>query len=132
MLYPVLPVFLTQTLNASGSIVGLAERFAQATQNYRAGLFPLQFIDEKLAEQMIDSFLRIRAIGRTPGAVMCRGSNMSCHADQATRAREHLQDEGARADKRSTGPRGRDLACINAPRQSALLRRSAHTVPLQL
>ena len=56
MLYPVLPVFLTQTLNASGSIVGLAERFAQATQNYRAGLFPLQFIDEKLAEQMIDSF----------------------------------------------------------------------------
>ena len=28
MLYPVLPVFLTQTLNASGSIVGLVDGFA--------------------------------------------------------------------------------------------------------
>jgi MFS family permease len=31
MLYPVLPVFLTQTLHASGSIVGLIDGFAQAT-----------------------------------------------------------------------------------------------------
>jgi len=33
MLYPILPVFLTQTLKASGSVVGLVEGFAQATQN---------------------------------------------------------------------------------------------------
>jgi MFS family permease len=33
MLYPVLPVFLTQTLHASGSVVGLIEGIAQVTQN---------------------------------------------------------------------------------------------------
>ncbi len=37
MLYPVLPVFLTQTLNASGSIVGLVDGFAQAVQNIVQG-----------------------------------------------------------------------------------------------
>jgi MFS family permease len=37
MLYPVLPVFLTQTLNATGSIVGLVDGFAQATQNIVQG-----------------------------------------------------------------------------------------------
>ena len=37
MLYPVLPVFLTQTLNASGSVVGLVDGFAQATQNIVQG-----------------------------------------------------------------------------------------------
>ena len=38
MLYPVLPVFLTQTLKATGSIVGLVDGFAQATQNIVQGL----------------------------------------------------------------------------------------------
>ena len=37
MLYPVLPVFLTLTLKASGSIVGLVDGFAQATQNIVQG-----------------------------------------------------------------------------------------------
>src|SRR5579859_5122453 len=37
MLYPVLPVFLTQTLHATGSIVGLVEGVAQATQNIVQG-----------------------------------------------------------------------------------------------
>jgi MFS family permease len=37
MLYPVLPVFLTQTLQASGAIVGLIDGFAQATQNIVQG-----------------------------------------------------------------------------------------------
>src|SRR5216110_1111070 len=37
MLYPVLPVFLTRTLKASGSIVGLVEGFAQAAQNIVQG-----------------------------------------------------------------------------------------------
>jgi sugar phosphate permease len=37
MLYPVLPVFLTQILNANGSIVGLVDGFAQATQNIVQG-----------------------------------------------------------------------------------------------
>jgi MFS family permease len=37
MLYPVLPIFLTQTLHASGSIVGLVEGIAQATQNIVQG-----------------------------------------------------------------------------------------------
>ncbi len=38
MLYPVLPVFLTQTLGASGSIVGLIDGCAQATQNIAQGI----------------------------------------------------------------------------------------------
>ena len=37
MLYPVLPIFLTQVLHASGSIVGLVDGFAQATQNIVQG-----------------------------------------------------------------------------------------------
>ena len=37
MLYPVLPVFLTGTLHASGSIVGLVDGFAQALQNIVQG-----------------------------------------------------------------------------------------------
>jgi MFS family permease len=37
MLYPVLPSFLTQTLNASGSIVGLVDGCAQATQSIAQG-----------------------------------------------------------------------------------------------
>lgn len=37
MLYPVLPVFLTLTLGAGGSIVGLVDGFAQAMQNIVQG-----------------------------------------------------------------------------------------------
>ena len=37
MLYPILPIFLTQTLKASGSILGLIEGIAQATQNIVQG-----------------------------------------------------------------------------------------------
>jgi MFS family permease len=37
MLYPILPVFLTQILKASGSIVGLVDGFAQAAQNIVQG-----------------------------------------------------------------------------------------------
>ena len=37
MLYPVLPVFLTQTLRASGGIVGIVEGIAEATKNIVQG-----------------------------------------------------------------------------------------------
>ena len=37
MLYPILPVFLTQVLSASGSVVGLVDGIAQATQNIVQG-----------------------------------------------------------------------------------------------
>src|SRR6266702_6094986 len=37
MLYPVLPILLTQTLKATGSIVGLVDGFAQAAQNVVQG-----------------------------------------------------------------------------------------------
>jgi MFS family permease len=37
LLYPILPVFLTQTLRASGSVVGLVEGVAEATQNIVQG-----------------------------------------------------------------------------------------------
>lgn len=37
MLYPVLPIYLTQILKASGSVVGLVDGFAQATQNIVQG-----------------------------------------------------------------------------------------------
>ncbi len=38
MLYPVLPIFLTETLKAGGSIVGIIEGIAEATQNIVQGL----------------------------------------------------------------------------------------------
>jgi len=38
LLYPILPVFLTQTLKASGSVVGLVEGVAGATQNIVQGV----------------------------------------------------------------------------------------------
>src|SRR5215471_12359033 len=37
MLYPILPVFLTEYLRANGSIVGIIEGIAQATQNIIQG-----------------------------------------------------------------------------------------------
>jgi MFS family permease len=37
MLYPILPILLTQTMHASGTIVGLVEGIAQATQNIVQG-----------------------------------------------------------------------------------------------
>jgi MFS family permease len=37
MLYPILPIFLTQTLKAGGSVVGLIEGVAGATQNIVQG-----------------------------------------------------------------------------------------------
>src|SRR5215471_13837834 len=37
MLYPVLPIFLTETLGANGSVVGLIEGAASATQNIVQG-----------------------------------------------------------------------------------------------
>lgn len=37
MLYPILPIFLTQTLHASGSVVGVVEGIAEATQNLIQG-----------------------------------------------------------------------------------------------
>jgi len=37
MIYPILPIFLTQALRASGSVVGLVEGIAQATQNIVQG-----------------------------------------------------------------------------------------------
>ena len=37
MLYPILPIFLTQTLHATGSVVGLVEGMAEATQNIVQG-----------------------------------------------------------------------------------------------
>ena len=38
MLYPILPIYLTQNLKASGSIVGIIEGIAQATQNIIQGV----------------------------------------------------------------------------------------------
>lgn len=37
MLYPILPAFLSQTLQASGSVIGLIDGFAQATQSIVQG-----------------------------------------------------------------------------------------------
>jgi MFS family permease len=59
MLYPVLPVFLTQTLNAGGSVVGLVEGIAQATQNIAQG-FSGWFSDrlrKRKAVALVGSFL---------------------------------------------------------------------------
>src|SRR4030095_3584075 len=37
MLYPILPIYLTQYLKANGSVVGIIEGIAQATQNIIQG-----------------------------------------------------------------------------------------------
>jgi MFS family permease len=37
MLYPILPIFLTQVLHASGSVVGVVEGIAEAAQNVVQG-----------------------------------------------------------------------------------------------
>ncbi|HZC23946.1 MAG TPA: MFS transporter [Candidatus Binatia bacterium] len=37
MLYPILPIFLTQVLHGSGSVVGMVEGIAEATQNVAQG-----------------------------------------------------------------------------------------------
>jgi MFS family permease len=39
MLYPILPVYLTQYLKANGSIVGIIEGIAQATAKYNTRVF---------------------------------------------------------------------------------------------
>jgi len=49
MLYPVLPIFLTQTLHASGGAVGLIDGIAQATQNIVQGLSG--WLSDKLQER---------------------------------------------------------------------------------
>jgi hypothetical protein len=36
MLYPILPIFLTQVLHASGSVVGVVEGIAEATERIDA------------------------------------------------------------------------------------------------
>lgn len=38
MLYPILPIFLTQTLKASGGVIGLIEGLGGATQNTISGM----------------------------------------------------------------------------------------------
>ncbi len=49
MLYPVLPIYLTQYLKASGSIVGIIEGIAQATQNIVQGVWG--YISDKLQKR---------------------------------------------------------------------------------
>jgi hypothetical protein len=63
--------------------------------------------------------------------VICLVSSMSCHAGQRRRAGELLQDKGVRADIRRTATPNPEPACTDVHRQSALLRRNAHTVLLQ-
>jgi MFS family permease len=63
MLYPVLPVFLTQTLGASGSIVGLVDGFAQATQNI------VQGFSGRLSDRLQVGELNNRGVGEEPGRV---------------------------------------------------------------
>ena len=51
MLYPVLPVFLTQNLHTGGSIVGLIEGIATATQYIQQGVSG--WISDKLHKRKI-------------------------------------------------------------------------------
>ncbi len=55
--YPVLPVFLTQTLKANASIVGLVEGFAQAAQNI-----------DRPADALVRTMARHRTAGAGSGA----------------------------------------------------------------
>lgn len=47
---------------------------------------------------------------------------MSCHAGPGTHAGKHSRDEVVGACKQRTAPRHRDIAYINVPRQTGLLR----------
>ncbi|WED43367.1 MFS transporter [Legionella cardiaca] len=51
MLYPVLPIFLSQTLHASGSIIGLIEGISQAAQNIVQGFSG--WLSDKLRERKL-------------------------------------------------------------------------------
>jgi MFS family permease len=57
MLYLVLPIFLTQTLHATGSIVGLVDGFAQALQNIVQGFSGT--LSDKLQRRKADRTVRV-------------------------------------------------------------------------
>src|SRR5436309_14217896 len=59
LLYPILPVFLTETLHASGSVVGLVEGVAEATE-HRAGFVRLAVGHP--AEPEADCRVRLRPV----------------------------------------------------------------------
>jgi MFS family permease len=95
LLYPILPVFLTQTLHASGSVVGLVEGVAEATQNIVQGL-----------SGWLSDTLRRRKPLALLGYVIAAAAKPLIGLSTAQTALEHakaLQDsgEGVRRDLRS-------------------------------
>src|SRR5665213_71353 len=53
MLYPILPIFLTQTLKVSGSIVGLIEGVAGTTQNIVQGFRAVYQINGRSEKELL-------------------------------------------------------------------------------
>ena len=74
MLYPILPVYLTEYLKANGSIVGIIEGIAQATQNIIQGLSG--WLSDKLQQRkpialvgyLLPPFLNPLLVWQIPGS----------------------------------------------------------------
>ena len=64
MLYPILPIFLTQVLHASGSVVGVVEGVAEATQNVVQGFSG--WLSDKLQKRKVPALIGylVSALGK--------------------------------------------------------------------
>ena len=70
MLYPALPVFLTQTLQATGSVVGLVDGAAQATQNIVQGFSGA--LSDKLQKRKAVALVRSAPSAKPLLPISCR------------------------------------------------------------
>src|SRR6478672_2588810 len=99
MLYPILPVFLTETLGATGSVVGIVEGTATA----------VQYIWQGVAGWLSDRFQRPKRIALV-GYVVAAGPGYACarsvchrHAVGASR-RDDCRISRSRTQRQSVRP----------------------------
>jgi hypothetical protein len=70
MLYSILPIFLTQVLHASGSVVGVVEGIAEATQDVVQGFSG--WLSDKLHSAPRDALAAAGIVSRPPAQVLIR------------------------------------------------------------
>jgi hypothetical protein len=109
MLYPVLPIFLTQVLKANGSVVGLVEGVAEATQNIVQGF----------SGSLSDKLQR-----RNPIALIGYALAMTAGGQRALRHRQlqqRLPDSSDQGDRRLPGGGHPHLCRVQSGRRSDFL-----------
>lgn len=106
MLYPILPVFLTGTLGATATVVGIIDGFAQAVQNVVRG-FSGYFSDKLQKRKGIALVGYALAALTATGA--CRPASSGQREGTTATARRGLQaGEGARRDAAGAAGAGRE------------------------